>query len=90
MILNFGEFITICISHAIHNIFQGNEMKKIIEMATNFSKKLKEIVEGIKAGVELFRRIINGNISLKKIVDDLVMAVTSIPRKVSSFRTFIR
>lgn len=65
-------------------------MKKIIEMATNFSSKLKEIVEGIRAGVELFKRIITGNISLKKIVDDLVMAVTSIPRKVSSLRTFIR
>lgn len=59
-------------------------MKKIIDMASNFSKKLKEIVEGIIAGVELFRGLISGNISLKKIVDDLVMAVTSIPRKVLS------
>lgn len=65
-------------------------MKKIIDMASNFSKKLKEIVEGIIVGVELFRRLISGNISLKKIVDDLVMAVTSIPRKVSSFRTFVK
>lgn len=64
-------------------------MKKIIDMASNFSKKLKEIVEGIIAGVELFRGLISGNISLKKIVDDLVMAVTSIPRKVSSFKTFV-
>lgn len=65
-------------------------MKKIIDMASNFSKKLKEIVEGIIVGVELFRGLISGNISLKKIVDDLVMAVTSIPRKVSSFRTFVK
>lgn len=65
-------------------------MKKIIDMASNFSKKLKEIVEGIIVGVELFRRLISGNISLKKIVDDLVMAVTSIPRKVSPFRTFVK
>lgn len=76
--------------HVYIIFFQGNEMKKIIDMASNFSKKLKEIVEGIIVGVELFRGLISGNISLKKIVDDLVMAVTSIPRKVSSFRTFVK
>lgn len=50
-------------------------MKKIIDMVSNFFKKLKEIVEGIIVGVEFFRGFISGNISLKKIVDDLVMVV---------------
>lgn len=57
-------------------------MKKIIDLATNFSRKIKEIVEGIKAGVELFKGLITGKISLKKMADDLVMALTLIPRKV--------
>lgn len=63
-------------------VFQGNEMKKIIDLATNFSRKIKEIVEGIKAGVELFKGLITGKISFKKMADDLVMALTLIPRKV--------
>uniref|UniRef100_A0A8W8J8B9 Vitellogenin domain-containing protein n=1 Tax=Magallana gigas TaxID=29159 RepID=A0A8W8J8B9_MAGGI len=86
--VNFDFFVArVCFKGGTEyniNILQGNEMKKIIDMASNFSKKLKEIVEGIIAGVDLFRRLISGNISLKKIVDDLVMAVTSIPQKVSN------
>lgn len=57
-------------------------MKKIIDLATNFSRKIKEIVEGIKAGVELFKGLITGKISFKKMADDLIMALTLIPRKV--------
>lgn len=61
-------------------------MKKIIQMAANFSKKLKEIVNGIKTGVQLFKDFISGRLSLKKIVDDIVLAVTTIPDKVSQFK----
>lgn len=55
-------------------------------MAANFSKKLKEIVNGIKTGVQLFKDFISGRLSLKKIVDDIVLAVTTIPDKVSQFK----
>lgn len=65
-------------------------MKKIIDMVSNFFKKLKEIVEGIIVGVEFFRGFISGNISLKKIVDDLVMVVILILWKVSLFRIFVK
>lgn len=62
-------------------------MKKIIDMAENFSNKLLDIVEGIKAGVELFKGIISGRISLKKIVDDMIFAVTVIPGKVCLYNS---
>lgn len=62
-------------------------MKKIIDMAENFSNKLSDIVEGIKAGVELFKGIISGRISLKKIVDDMIFAVTVIPGKVCLYNS---
>lgn len=61
-------------------------MKKIIQMAANFSKKLKEIVNGIKTGVQLFKDFISGRLNLKKIVDDIVLAVTTIPDKVSQLK----
>lgn len=56
-------------------------------MAENFSDKLADIVDGIKAGVELFKGIISGKISLKKIVDDMIFAVTIIPQKVCLFKS---
>lgn len=62
-------------------------MKKIIDMAENFSDELADIVDGIKAGVELFKGIISGKISLKKIVDDMIFAVTIIPQKVCLFKS---
>ena len=65
------------------NYFQGNEMKKIISLAANFSQKLKQIVGGIKAGVQFFKDLISGRLSLKKIVDDIIDAITSIPKKVN-------
>ncbi|XP_062579219.1 uncharacterized protein LOC134241150, partial [Saccostrea cucullata] len=66
------------------NILQGNEMKKIADIALNFSKKLADIVNGIKSGVQLFKDLISGRLSLKKVIDDFVSAITSLPNKVVS------
>jgi hypothetical protein len=60
-------------------------MKKIIELAKFFSTKLKEIVNGIKSGVQMFKSLISGNPNLKKIIDDFVSALTNIPNKASKF-----
>ena len=62
-------------------------MKKIISLAANFSQKLKQIVGGIKTGVQFFKDLISGlgKLSLKKIVDDIIDAITSIPKKVNIF-----
>lgn len=60
-------------------------MKKIISLASDFSRKLKEIVSGIKTGVQFFKDLISGRLNLKKIVDDIIVAITSIPKKVNEF-----
>ena len=60
-------------------------MKKIISLALDFSRKLKEIVSGIKTGVQFFKDLISGRLNLKKIVDDIIVALTSIPKKVNEF-----
>lgn len=57
-------------------------MKKIIKLAANFSKKLKEIVDGIKSGVQLFKDIISGRLNLKDIISELIHAIASLPQKV--------
>lgn len=62
--------------------FQGNDMKKMIKLAANFSKKLKEISEGIKEGVQLFKDIISGKLNLKDIISELVHAIVTLPQKV--------
>lgn len=66
-------------------------MKKIIEMAINFSRKLGKIVGGIKKGIQLFKDLISGRLSLKKIVENIMLAFTSIPNRVSlqQNRTFL-
>ena len=61
---------------------QGNDMKKMIKLAANFSKKLKEISEGIKEGVQLFKDIISGKLNLKDIISELVHAIVTLPQKV--------
>ena len=60
-------------------------MKKIISLASDFSRKLKEVVSGIKTGVQFFKDLISGRLNLKKIVDDIIVALTSIPKKVNEF-----
>lgn len=71
----------------INIIFQSNEMKKIIDMVENFFNKLLDIVEGIKVGVEFFKGIIFGRISLKKIVDDMIFVVIVILGKVCFYNS---
>ena len=61
---------------------QGNDMKKMVKLASNFSKKLKEISEGIKEGVQLFKDIISGRLNLKDIISELVHAIVTLPQKV--------
>ena len=61
---------------------QVNDMKKMVKLASNFSKKLKEISEGIKEGVQLFKDIISGKLNLKDIISELVHAIVTLPRKV--------
>ena len=74
----------------LSTVFQGNEMKKIISLAANFSQKLKQIVGGIKAGVQFFKDLISGRLSLKKIVDDIIDAITRIPKKVNIFKIWFK
>lgn len=62
-------------------------MKKIIDMVENFFNKLLDIVEGIKVGVEFFKGIIFGRISLKKIVDDMIFVVIVILGKVCFYNS---
>ena len=57
-------------------------MKKMVKLAANFSKKLKEISEGIKEGVQLFKDIISGRLNLKDIISELVDAIATLPKKV--------
>ncbi|XP_062616045.1 uncharacterized protein LOC134277750 [Saccostrea cucullata] len=61
-------------------------MKKIFKLAANFSRKLKEIVEGVKAGVQLFKDIISGKLNLKDIIADFIDAITHLPEKVLGLR----
>lgn len=57
-------------------------MKKMIKLAKNFSKKIKQVVAGIKEGVELFKNLVKGKISIKDYVDELVSAISELPKKV--------
>lgn len=59
-------------------------MKKMIKLAANFSKKLKEISEGIKIGVQLFKDIISGRLNIKDVINELIHAVSVLPQKVSA------
>ncbi|KAK3101652.1 hypothetical protein FSP39_005219 [Pinctada imbricata] len=72
------------------NILQGNEMKKIISLVTQFDEKIKDIVDGISAGVAFFKSLITGRITIKDIVLDLVDALKELPNQVWSLRTKAR
>lgn len=59
-------------------------MKKMIKLAANFSKKLKEISEGIKIGVQLFKDIISEKLNIKDVINELIHAISILPQKVST------
>lgn len=59
-------------------------MKKMIKLAANFSKKLKDISEGIKIGVQLFKDIISGRLNIKDVINELIHAISVLPQKVST------
>ncbi|XP_052083536.1 uncharacterized protein LOC127720827 [Mytilus californianus] len=68
------------------NILQENDMKKIVQLATQFDKKVKEIVEGIATGVQMFKDLIGGQISMKEIVNEFIDALKELPVKVKDLR----
>lgn len=63
-------------------LWQGNEMKKMVKLAKNFSKKIKQVVAGLKEGVNLFKNLVKGKISIKDYIDELVSAISDLPQKV--------
>ena len=50
-------------------------------MIIRFDKIIRNIVNGIKKGVDLFKEIISGK-GLKRIIEDFISAVQSLPEKV--------
>lgn len=63
--------------------FQGNDMKKMIKLVVNFFKKLKEISEGIKIGVQFFKDIIFGRLNIKDVINELIYVIFVLLQKVS-------
>lgn len=59
-------------------------MKKIAQLATQFDKKTGEIVKGVETGVQLFKDLIGGQISIKEIVNEFIDALQELPGKVSN------
>ncbi|CAC5409209.1 unnamed protein product [Mytilus coruscus] len=68
------------------NIFQEGNGKQFIEMIFRFDKVIKDIVNGIKSGVDLFKEIISGK-GIKGIIDDFIAALESLPQKVADLRS---
>ncbi|CAG2189963.1 unnamed protein product [Mytilus edulis] len=68
------------------NILQENDMKKIASLATQFDTKVKEIVDAIETGVQLFKDLIGGQISIKDIVNEFIDALKELPGKVWGLR----
>lgn len=60
---------------------EGNG-KELINMILRFDKVIKDIVTGIKKGINLFKEIISGK-GIKGIIDNLIEALKSLPEKVS-------
>ena len=54
---------------------------QFIKMIMRFDKIIRDIVNGIKIGVDLFKEIISGK-GLKRIIEDFISAVQSLPKKV--------
>ena len=61
---------------------QENEMKKIGGMAKGFGGAIKGIVQGIKNGIDLFKQIISGELSIKQLVTKFVDALEQLPKTV--------
>ena len=57
-------------------------MKKMIKLAKSFSKKIKEVVAGLKEAVQMFKDLVKGRISIKDYIDELVSAISDLPNKV--------
>ncbi|XP_021353372.1 uncharacterized protein LOC110450253 [Mizuhopecten yessoensis] len=68
------------------NILQEGEMKKIAKLAKNFDKSIKNIVNAVETGVNLFKDIIDGKFSIKDIVQSFVDALQELPGKVWDLR----
>ncbi|VDI70196.1 Hypothetical predicted protein [Mytilus galloprovincialis] len=66
---------------------EGADIKKILNMALRFDKVVKNIVGGIKKGIDLFMDIISGRLSIKTIVQNLVKALKGLPAKVADLRS---
>jgi hypothetical protein len=54
---------------------------QFMKMIIRFDKIIRGIVNGIKKGVDLFKEIISGK-GLKRIIEDFISAVQSLPEKV--------
>lgn len=50
-------------------------------MILRFDKVIKDIVNGIKSGVDLFKEIISGK-GIKGIIEDFIDALETLPQKV--------
>ena len=51
-------------------------------MAKGFGGAIKGIVQGIKNGIDLFKKIISGKLSIKQLVTDFVDALEQLPKTV--------
>lgn len=60
---------------------EGNG-KDLIDMIFRFDEIIRDIVNGIKKGVDLFKQIISGE-GIKGIINKLVAALESLPEKVT-------
>lgn len=61
-------------------------MKKMVDLAKNFSKKIKEVVAGMREGVNMFKDLVSGRISIKDYIDELVSAIAELPSKVRNLK----
>lgn len=47
----------------------------MIKLVVNFFKKLKEISEGIKEGVQFFKDIILGKLNIKDVINEFIKVI---------------
>lgn len=57
-------------------------MKKLANLAKRFDKVVKNIIGAVEDGVDLFRDIISGKLSIKDITQKFVDALEQLPQKV--------
>ncbi|KAL4221422.1 hypothetical protein ACF0H5_019680 [Mactra antiquata] len=67
------------------NILQDMDLELMIKLVTQFSKIVREIVSPIRRGVQFFKDIISGDITLKDIVDTFINAVKQLDENVTGF-----